>query len=327
MKLQKSLIAFFLIILVYLTACTPKPIPTPALMPITVQLLWTHQATSAGLYAADLKGYYASEGLSVTFVEGGSNVDKFSRVLDGTAQFGVAGADELILARAQGKSLRGIGTIFRRSPVVFISLAEKSITRPQDFVGKTIRATANVSPSLRAMMARAGITPDQYTVVDLPSDLMKFASGDVPVWGMYLNSFLLTIQQAGYKVNVIYPDDYGVHFYADTIFTSDEIIAKDPNLVLRFLRATLKGWTYAVENPSEIGVMVVHYNSAADPALENGKMIASIPLVNTGEDHVGWMKPEIWAGMEQTLRQQGLLNAPLDVTQAYTMQFLQEIYK
>ena len=183
----------------------------------------------------------------------------------------MAGADELILARAQGKPLRGIATIFRRSPVVFISLAEKNITRPQDFIGKTIRATPNVSPSFRAMMARVGISPDQYTVVDLPTDLTKFASGDVPVWGMYLNSFLLTIRQAGYKFNVIYPDDYGVHFYADTIFTTDEMIDKDPDLVQRFLRATLKGWTCAVENAVQIGAMVQKYNPNADTALETAR--------------------------------------------------------
>ena len=56
-------------------------------------------------------------------------------------------------------------------------------------------------------------------------------------------------------------------------------------------------------------------------------MAASLPLINTGEDHIGWMKPDLWAGMEKTLREQGVLTTPLDVTQVYTMQFLQEIYK
>ena len=55
-------------------------------------------------------------------------------------------------------------------------------------------------------------------------------------------------------------------------------------------------------------------------------MTASIPLINTGEDDIGWMKPEIWTGMEQTLREQGVLTAPVDVTQVYTLQFLEEIY-
>jgi hypothetical protein len=56
-------------------------------------------------------------------------------------------------------------------------------------------------------------------------------------------------------------------------------------------------------------------------------MTASIPLINTGEDFIGWMKPEVWAEMYQTMSEQGLLTAPLDVTQVYTMQFLDGIYK
>ena len=95
--------------------------------------------------------------------------------------------------------------------------------------------------------------------------------------------------------------------------------------MLRFVRATLNGWTFAVEHPAEIGAMVVKYNPDADVSLENNKMNASLPLINTGEDHIGWMKPEIWSGMEKTLREQGL-SQPLDVTQVYTMQFLNKIY-
>ena len=320
-------ILFLSLLLLLLSACNPQFPSAPSSTPITVQLAWTHQAQFAGMYAADQKGYYSAEGLAVTFSEGGSKVDKLTPVLDGTAQFGIAGADELILARAEGKPLRAIAVIYRRSPVVFISLAAKGITRPQDFVGKTIRAPANVAPSLRAMMARVGIAPGQYTIVDLPSDLTLFASGDVPVWGMFLNSFLVIIRQAGYKLNLIYPDDYGVHFYADTLFTTDGLIATNPELVQRFTRATLKGWTYAVENPAEVSALVQKYKPDADATLETAKMTASLPLINTGEDQIGWMKPEVWAAMETTLREQGVLTASLDVTQVYTLQFVEEIYR
>lgn len=75
--------------------------PQSTATPITVQLAWTHQAQFAGLYAADQKGYYAAEGLTVSYLESGSTIDKLASVLDGRAQFGVAGADELILARAK----------------------------------------------------------------------------------------------------------------------------------------------------------------------------------------------------------------------------------
>jgi NitT/TauT family transport system substrate-binding protein len=328
MKPRFALLGAILLSLTFsLQACIAEATSTAALTPVMIQLAWTHQAQFAGMYAADQQGYYAAEGLAVTFIEGGSKVDKLAPVLDGTAQFGVAAADELILARSAGQPVRAIATIYRRSPVVFISLAEKDITGPQDLVGKTIRAAANVAPTLTAMMSRIGVTPDQYMIVDLPSDVTMFTSGDVPVWGVFLNSFLVTIQQAGVEVNLIYPDDYSVHFYSDTLFTTDTLIAANPDLLQRFLRATLKGWTYAVENPTAVPAMVQKYAPGADATVENARMVASIPLVNTGEDFIGWMKPEIWADMEETLRTQSVLTAPLDVTQVFTMDFLQEIYK
>jgi NitT/TauT family transport system substrate-binding protein len=308
-------------------ACAPTGTPKPALMPVILQLKFVHDAQSAGYYAAEQNGYYQAEGLQVTLQPGSADTDILGTVLGGKAQFGVAGAIELIPARAGGRPLRAIATVYRRNPTVFFALASTGITRPQDFAGKKIRSISDQPLVLHAMTARAGMRPDQYTEVNLPSDLALFVSGEVPVWGAYVTSLVLTVQQAGYKLNVIYPDDYGVHFYGDTIFTTDELITKNPDLVVRFLRASLKGWNWAVENPAATGPMVVKYLTTGDAELEAAKMTASIPLINTGEDYVGWMRPEIWAGMETTLREQGVLTRTLDLSQVYTTQFLREIYK
>ena len=327
MKFQESFMAWLLVILVLLSGCAPRPNPTPGLTPVTVQLAWTHQAQFAGMYVADLKGYYTSEGLSVSFLEGGPTVDINEAVLSGKAQFGVAAADVFLIARAEGKHVTAISVIFRRSPRVYVALSSSGITRPQDFVGKTIAVNVTGSAPFNALMKRVGIQPNQYTLVNSTSDLTSFYSGEVQVRSVYLSNEVLTIRAAGHDINIIYPDDYGIHNYSDTIICQDSQITSQPDLVLRFLRATLKGWTYAVEHPDEVGVMVVHYAPGANSILENDKMAANLPLVNTGEDHIGWMKPEIWTEMEQILREQGVITQPLDVTQTYTMQFLQEIYK
>jgi NitT/TauT family transport system substrate-binding protein len=323
----KNLGFVVLTILVAMTlpACGSKA-ATQALTPITIQLKWLHQAQFAGLYAADQNGYYAAEGLKVSFIEGGATVDLEKSVLDGTAQFGDIGADTLITARADGKPLRAIAVIYRRSPLVFMALANSGITRPQDFVGKTIQADTGAI-TLHAMLAKVGISSDQYHEVNIGTDLEPFYSGQVQVWNAFINNEVLTAQSEGYKVNLIYPDDYGIHFYSDTLYATDNYIAANPDLVLRFLRATLKGWTYAIENPNLVAPMVSKYNPSANLQHETAQMIASIPLINTGEDYIGWMKPEIWAGMEQVLREQGVITRSLDVTQAYTMQFLEKIYK
>jgi NitT/TauT family transport system substrate-binding protein len=315
-----------LLIATTLVACAPTATSTRVLTPVTVQLRWTHTAQFAGFYAADQNGYYATEGLTVSWREGGPNVDFVGPAEDGRAQFSIANADALILNRADGKPLRAIATIFRRNPTAVMSLAASAINRPKDLVGKRIEVGRPGFPFAKTMLARGGINPDQYTLVESSPDLAALYTGKVDARFVFVTDQVLTAQAAGYKVNLIYPDDYGVHFYADTLFTTDDLIAKNADLVRRFQRATLKGWTYAVENPTTIGAIVVKYNPTADPALENVKMIASIPLVNTGEDFIGWMKPEIWTGMEKTLREQNVLTKPVDVAQVYTLQFLKELY-
>ena len=293
---------------------------------MTIQLSFSHQAEFAGYYAADQLGYYADEGLRVSFVSGGPEADFITPVASGEAQFGVAQPADVILARAAGKPVRAVAAIYRRSPIVFFALADSGITRPQDFAGRRIRSTTSMDQTLRAMMSRVGIPPNQYEIAHLPSVVADFASGEVPVWGGFINVFVLEVERAGYRLNIIYPDDYGIHFYGDVLITTDDLIAQDPGLVQRFTQASLKGWTYAVENPDQVGPLVQKYNPGADATLESARMTASIPLVNTGEDFIGWMKPEVWRAMEQTLREQGLLTDPLDARQVYTPQFIEEIY-
>lgn len=309
-----------------LAACGRADTARAPLTPVTVQLQWLHQATSAGLYAAALNGDFAAEGLAVTITEGGPGLDVFAPLLAGTAHFAQAGADRAILARAAGQPVRAVASVFRRSPVVFMTRAESGITRPEQFAGKTVRATPELLPSLHAMTAQVGVPRDRYTVVALPSDLARFASGEVPVWGAYVNGLVLAAQRAGHQVTLVFPDDYGVHFYGDVLLATDGLVAAQPDLVRRFLRATLRGWTWAVEHPAAVGPMVARHRPAADPALESAGMAAILPLVNTGEDHVGWMKPEAWAGMVRVLREQRVLEASLDPTQVYALGFVEEIY-
>jgi NitT/TauT family transport system substrate-binding protein len=324
---QTFLFALLLMVSVVagLSACAGAT-PTPLLTPLTVQLSWTHQAQFAGFYAADHNGDYAAAGLDVTFIEGGPDTQTATSVLGRAAQFGVAGADQILLWRADGRPIRAIATIYRHSPRVYITLADSGITRPEEFTGQVISVGRNGRSLLDAMMIYIGIDPDQYTVVESQPDLAQFYSGEVQVRSVFLTNEVITAQAAGYQLHIIYPDDYGIHFYGDTIFTTDELITTQPDLVKRFLQASLKGWTYAVENPAEVGPLVVKLNPQADPALEIEKMTTSLPLINTGEDYLGWMRSEVWAGMEQTLRSQSVLTRPVQVTDTYTLQFLQEIY-
>jgi NitT/TauT family transport system substrate-binding protein len=312
-------------LLLALAACGPAVASTPELTPITIQLGTTHRTVYAGFYAADQKGHYADEGLAVSFIEGTPTLDLAAPVLDGTAQFGVAGASSLILARAEGQPVRALATILRRDPAVFFSLADSGITHLDDFRGKKVFVSPRGRSRLYTMLARVGITPDDITEVNT-GDFTALYSGDIDVALGNISRDVLLAQQAGYTLNIMYPDDYGVHFYATTLFAADEYIVANPELVTRFVRATLQGWTDAVENPQTIGPIILKYAPDADSAFETASMVSSLPYINTGEDHIGWMRPEVWEGMAQTMRDEGILTAPLEIAEVYTLEFLQQIY-
>lgn len=323
-KFRTTTVLVFLIVSLFWSACAVQQ--TPALTPVTLQLSWTHSSQFAGYYAADQLGYYAEEGLEILFIEGGPTVDRMKAVLDGTAQFGIGGGTNLIEARLEGHQVVGIAAILRRDPLAFFSLTSSGITRPQDFEGKVVQVYVRTRPYLYPMLARVGLSPEQIIEAN-DAVFDDLYSGKVDVAMGFVTTQLPAVQRAGYEVNTIYPDDYGVHFMSDVIFATDTFIAQNNDLTLRFLRATLKGWTYSVENPEEAAAFVTQYKPQADLAYETAILIASLPYINTGEDHIGWMKPEVWAGMEQILREQGVLTQPVDITQVYTLQFLEAIYE
>ncbi len=326
MKTLSHYFLFILILISPLTACSPKSAAAP--IALTVQLKWVNQAQFAGFYVAADKGYYKDEAINIKLAPGGVGINIMGEVTSGQAQFGIIGAEKIILARDESKPVKAIATIYRRNPFVVVTLPESGITKPADLIGRTINIGGTDGlMQFTAMMSRLNLDINKVNITPYSYDLQPFYNGQIDATPAIAAGSLIAILKQRPDANLIWAEDYGIHFYADTLFTTDQMIADNPDLALRFLQATIKGHQYAIENPDEASQISLHY--AKDPTLEvqHQMMIASIPLINTGEDHIGWMKPEIWSSMEKTLREQGLLTAPLDVTQVYTMQFLEKIVK
>jgi NitT/TauT family transport system substrate-binding protein len=327
-KMKTKVSIILLLTMTLLAACGPQEVEKPP-DEVTVQLSWHHQANSAGFYAADQQGYYAEEGLAVTLLPlPDPGADPMAVVMDGTADLGVTFGAGLVTARSQGQPVTAIATIYRRYPLAFMTLASSGLTRPQDFPGHTIRTLAPGGSAVvfRAMMTRLGLDPDSVQEVDVGYDLSPFFAGEVDIYPCYINIQVLTAREQGYEVNLILPEDYGIHLYGDTLFTTDRLIQENPDLVLRFLRATLRGWRWAVENPEEAGPLALKYDPTLDAAQQAAQMEASVPFVHTGEDHIGWMREEVWQRSYDILLEQGLLAGPVDVDEVYTIEFLQQIY-
>lgn len=306
-------------------ACTSQPDEIPD--QVSVQLKWLHQAQFAGFYVAQEQGFYAEENLDVTLLEGGPDVNIVANVVDGAADFGVYSSENLIVERSQGKPVVAIAAIFRRSPLVFVSLASSGIQRPKDMIGRSGALAPEAMIQLQAMLNRLGLDPAQVENQPYQYDHAQLYSGEVDFTYGYSTGGLIRMYETGYDFNVIYPGDYGVHLYADTLFTTDAMLAEKSDLTTRFLRATLRGWQHAIENGDVAIAATLVYAKEADPDLQARMMEASVPLIHTGFDQIGWMQVDIWQSMHDILLDQGLLRAALDIGQVFTMEHLEAVYK
>src|SRR5262245_53364967 len=137
-----SLVTLLIVATVALSACgveAPAAATAAPKTPVSIQLAWVHEYSSAGFYAAEKNGHFAAQNLDVRIEAGGFGpqgyIEPIAQVASGSVDFGIASAASIIQARAEGKPVVGIAAIFQRSPLAIISLDKSGIYRPQDLVG------------------------------------------------------------------------------------------------------------------------------------------------------------------------------------------------
>jgi NitT/TauT family transport system substrate-binding protein len=301
---------------------------------VTLQLKWVHQAQFAGFYFAREMGFYKDEHIQIELLPGGNDVGVLNTLVSGKADFAVA-SSELVLTQRQKKStpITAIAAIYRKSATVFMAMADSGISKPADFVGKTVAAAASSQSYreteylLQALLEKMGIDITRIRMVPYDPSYENFYSGQVDITPGYYTEGAIKIRKKGHKVNLIWPSDYGIHFYSDTLITMQQMIDEKPDLVERFLRASLKGWRHAIAHPVEAVDMILKYAKIKDRELQADMFTALPPLVHTGKDHIGWMQARVWQNMHQVLVDQNILAAPIgELDKAYTMQFLEKIY-
>jgi NitT/TauT family transport system substrate-binding protein len=308
-----------------LTACNPF---APASEPdqVTLHLKWLHQAQFAGFYMAEHAGFTSREDLALTFIPGGVDAPPIPAVLDGRAQFGVAGGGDLMKARSQGAPLVALAAIFQQSPVCFVTMAGSGIQRPQDFVGHRVGIKVGTGTDIPyyVMLANVGVDSTMMEEVPVGADLTPFYQGEIDVYPGFVINEPNTIRRAGYDINVILASDYGVNEYADVLFTTEEMIARNSDVVRRFVHAMMQGWQYATEHPKETIDIVMQYTPDSERIHQEAMLDTAVRLANPGGVKMGTMTLRVWQGMADTLLKYGVIDTPVDVTGLYNTEFLGE---
>lgn len=297
---------------------------------VTVQLSWFPSVEYAGFYTALEKGYYSQENLDVTLVAGGPELDVLGEVNSGNAQFGIGTGDSLIIAKTRQQNFLAVATIFRNNPLVVMSLNNGEIQKPEDLTGKTIGV---IAPDLSttwdiqflALLQRAEVEIDNisYSAIEDYHGTNEIKSGKVDALsGMFATNEPVLAKMEGDNLNLIYYKDYGVDVYPNVLFVTQKFGNENPDLIARFVKATLRGYQFSIENPEEVASLALKYDESLDLAFQQEVMKAQIPFIDTGDAPIGSMDEDVWNTTQEILLDFGLISEGIDVSTVYTNQFV-----
>ncbi len=316
--IRKNLFSF----LVLVWCVFNLPHEAVAIDKMILQLRWDHQFQFAGYYAAKWQGYYTDAGLEVDIrsaVNQDSIVSAVEEVNSGRADFGVGAADVLI-ARAQGNQLMIVAPIFQHSAAAFFSRPDTQISSPVDFTTLKVARIVNdlIDIELQALLLAEGIDPKNIEPYQHKPGLDHLLNREVDVVPGYIFSLPYQAESQGLSLNSIRPNQYGIDFYGDALFCHERLVQKDPELVKRFIQATLKGWMYALEHEIEIAKRITSEltRTAQIEDLEgfNNYQIEGVKrLTNFPEVEIGHINSDRWAVMAEKLYKIGILSRPLNV--------------
>lgn len=281
--------------------------------PVTIQLKWVTQAQFAGYYVAQDKGFYEEAGLDVTIKPGGPDIAPPQVIAGGGADVIVDWMPSALASREKGVPLVNIAQVFDKSGMMLTCRKDSGIDSPEDFPGHTLGVWffGNEYPFL-SWMAKLGIPTDGsdggVTVLkqgfNVDPLLQKQAAC---VSTMTYNEYWQVID-AGLTPEdlIVYKyEEQGVATLEDGLYVLEENL-EDPAFVdkmARFVKASMKGWDYARENPEEAADIVLENDATgAQTEKHQKRMMVEIAKLLGGDDKgLGYLDPAAYQRTVDTL--------------------------
>ena len=262
---------------------------------VTLQLKWVTQAQFAGYYVAKDKGFYEEEGLNVTIKPGGPDIAPTQVIAGGGADVVVEWMPAALAAREKGLALVNIAQPFKSSGMMLTCLAESGIKEPKDFADKTLGVWffGNEYPFL-SWMSQLGFktdgSPGGVTVLkqgfNVDPLLQKQAAC---ISTMTYNEYWQVID-AGITPEQLVTfkyQDMGVATMEDGLYAMEDKLA-DPafqETMVKFVRASMKGWKYAEANPDEAAMIVLENDeTGAQTETHQKRMMGEVAKLTAGSN-------------------------------------------
>ena len=235
---------------------------------IKLQLAWLADNGSAGEVTALKMGYFAEKGLDVEILPGGPGSNTVQETVSGTADIAISYAPPLMYAANRHIPVKSFAASFQVAPLTFWSLGETDITSVSDWKGKTVAAGKGASAQIKALLHNVGLGMDDITFIDGRIPALMLGQADVAAaWPTNLTELQpLFAHPGGYNAQRIF--DSGLEFQSNYYIAKIETIENDSDMLIAFLEAVDKGWSYAADHPEEAISYVAEMNEALNQANE-----------------------------------------------------------
>lgn len=331
---RRHLIAAFAAAAITLPAFGLSTAPAKAqeLVDFSLRLKWLTQAQFAGFYVALEKGYYRAEGINLTINPGGPNLLTENLVATGADTFGLSGGtDSVFAARDKGLPIVCIGVSHQQTPFVFVSHKDGPVQSLADLKGKTVTTWfTGANHVLSAMLAKTGIDPKDANIQPQQVSVTPFVDKQVDVVTATRYNELYVINQRVGKdnLNLFVPEDSGVSFPRDTLIVSEETAAEKPELVEKFLRASVKGWKEAFANEKEAIDIIMTIAPTLDRAQQEFMLSEVKTLMTAGNaatNGIFTIDKGAVGSANDLLATYGVISKPVDLDKAFNATFIESI--
>lgn len=296
---------------------------------VTLMLDWTPNTHHIGAYVARDKGWYKEAGLDVEIVEPAQGgVEQV--VGAGQVEFGVSIQENVIPARAQGIPIVSIAAIKQHNDSSLLSLASEGISRPKDLEGKTYGGFGGPLETalIRTLVACDGGNPDRVKFADVGNVdyLVGMEANQYDVVWIFEGWDAIRYREIEKKdVRTMKFVDYLKcipDWYTPLFITNENTLAKKPEIVKKFLAATARGYAYAIANPDDAATILLRAAPELDERLVRlSATYHTAKYMDAGRPW-GEQDRDVWVTFERFLRDAKLTDAEVDVTKAYSNDFL-----
>lgn len=219
--------------------------------PLTMQASWINDAEFTGYFVAIDNGYYAAEGLDLTYLPGGPDVIPESTIIAGKADLTLTTPDTTVQAIvSQGAKFKIIGAQYQKNPIGIVSLASKPIKTPQDLIGKTLAVPPVNVISVEAMLKLNGIDKSKVNIVPYAYDPTPLVKGEIDASLDFTTNVPFTIKQAGQDATSFLLYEFGFTIFNDTVVVTEDTLKAKRKELVSWLRASRKGWEENLKDPN-----------------------------------------------------------------------------